>query len=167
MLQYLGPDKTNITVYVRNKRLFTVREQLLDMPMGEAAGLDTMYEHEFHLSPDYKYMFVEQKQMHCVGDGTLYGPIRGGIIGPIRPHGRPFDSAAIHAFVHVMHLHDPGYGTFTRVIHFEGWTRDGVDFSMGLGNDWCGGRLGPGEREYDWSGHFDFHLMRFTQIRVD
>ena len=167
LLQYLGQDKTNITVYVGNKRLFTVREQWVDMPMGEPPGLDTMYDHEFHLSPDRRHLFVEQKEMHCVGAGTLYGPVRGGIIGPIRPHGMPFDSAAIHAFVHAMHLHDRGYGTLTRVIHFEGWTRDGVDFSMGLANYWCGSAPGPGEVEYDWTGHFDFHSMRFSHIHVD
>jgi len=163
-------------VYVGTKLVFTVREQNVDI-CGSGSGLITDFEHDFYLSPDHRHLFVEQKAVHCYGVGTLYGPGPDGKVRPIRPHGMPFDSAAIRAFEHVIHL-DPGephdddsgqqaYGEETRVIHFVRWTPHGVDFIVALANFYCGSApLNEGENEYDWSGHYDFRTGRFTHMYI-
>lgn len=159
-------------VYVHNKLVFTVKEQNVDLS-GGGSGLITDSDHDFYLSPDHRYLFVEQKSVHCYGVGTLYGPGPGDKVRAIRPHGMPFDSAAIRAFERVAHIpkhepgHDEAYGDETRVIHFVRWTPHGVDFTVALANFYCGsGASSVGDKEYDWSGHYDFPTGRFSRMSI-
>jgi hypothetical protein len=154
--------KRFIDVSYGSQPLFTVR----DRTDADADETDD-YDHDFHLSPDHKHLFIEQKTMHCFDVATLYGPTSASHYGVTLVHGRPFDEAAGRAFCKIMHLNNQ-YDNGTCVTHFIGWSKDGVDFGVGAANFYCGdGPQNAGEIEYDWTGHFDFKTQRFTRIHLD
>lgn len=168
-----------IDVYYNNRRLFTVEDRK-DDSSGDAnvpnysqtkdRSGDTLvddYDHDFSLAPDHKHLFIEQKTMHCYDIATLYGPQADGSYGMVRVHGLPFDEAAGRAFCRIMNIRYE-YDGGTRVTHFVGWTKDGLDFTVGAGNFYCGdGPYEAGNIEHDWSGHFDFKTQRFTKVHLD
>ena len=97
-LRHVGSDKRFVDVSTHGHKLFSVAEQKIDLSDNQGLGYSDLDFHDFYLSPDHKYMFVEQKVVLCVDGASLYGPGPDGEIGAIRPHGLPFDSAAIAAF---------------------------------------------------------------------
>jgi len=175
-----GKDRY-IDVYYNNRHLFTVEDRKDDTPSDGAkddpnysrtkdGSGDTLvddYDHDFYLAPDHKHLFIEQKTMHCYDITTLYGPQGNGRYGMVRVHGLPFDEAAGRAFCRIMNIRYE-YDGGTRVTHFVRWTKDGLDFSVGAANFYCGdGAAEPGDIEHDWSGHFDFKTQRFTKVHLD
>lgn len=173
VVRRVGSDRY-IDVFYSNRHLFTVEDRKESDPDGsdtkakpDAPALIDDYDHDFYLSPDHRYLFIEQKLMHCYDVTTLYGPLNGSHYGMIKVKGRQFDEAAGQAFCKINHVKLP-YDNGTRVTHFVKWTKTGVDFTVGAANFYCGdGPEDPGNIEYDWSGHYDLKTKRFTHVHID
>ena len=163
----------NIRVLVRNKHgnvivtlLVRVNGHVYSVPDERIAGFndEDTYWHDFHLSPDHRWLFVTCRLYHGVDVAYLYHRDGEGTFVRVRPDGLRFDEAAVRFFSRRLHLGLPDLVAGARVTYFEGWANNGNGLLFHFAADKGGADVFQKHPGVTVRAIYDLRTQRFSMV---